>query len=202
MLGFPQIILPLVVHGLAGVLTLVYKHPTFSTKRLMITFEFHVERLALIPKRKQAKTSRSLWIQLLILHTYPLVYKQLNSYLLIPYSTLASPLTITISKVYLYYFIICMIFLQTNFYIKICYKDCWINILHILSMAILILHIIGFHNNPIEISQHLIQKCNKERTTLSIYINSLEFPKLGSQISRWLLNWNSIEAFPNKQSNM
>jgi hypothetical protein len=166
---FSQIIVPPVVHGLAGILTLVYKHPTFSTKRLMITFEFHVETLALIPKRRQAKTSRSLWIQLLILHTDPLVYKQqLSSYLLIPYSTLASPLTITISKVYLYYFIICMVFLQINLYIEICYKDCWINILHILSMAILILHIIGFHNNPIEISQHLTQKCNKERKILPI----------------------------------
>jgi hypothetical protein len=160
-------VVPLVVHGLAGILTLVHKHPTFSTKCFMITFEFHVERPTLIPKRRQEKTSTSLWIQLLILHIDPLVYKQqLSSYLLITYSTLASPLTIIISKVYLYYFISCMIFLQTNFYIEICYRDYWINTLHIRSMAILVLHIIGFHNNPIEISQHLTQKCNKERTIL------------------------------------
>lgn len=150
------------------------------------------DRVPLWQKRRQAEASRSIWIQLSILHTDPLVYKQqLSSYLLITDSTPASPLTITISKVYLYYFIICMILLQTNFYIEICCKDCWINTLGTLSMTILVLHKTSFHNNPIKSFPTTHSEMEQRKDSITNYINSLEFPKLGSQISGWLPNWNS-----------
>jgi hypothetical protein len=114
MLSFSQIVVPPLVHGHAidMRLDLVKKHLTFSTKNLMNTFEFQVERVVLITKRKQAETSRNLYIQSSLLHTNPLVYKQqLGFYFLITNSTVASLLTIIIIKIYLYCFIICLILL-------------------------------------------------------------------------------------------
>ncbi len=114
MLNFSQIVIPPLVHGHAvGMcLDLVHKHLTFSTKKLMSTFEFQVERVALIPKKKQVETSRNLYIQSSLLHIDPLVYKQqLSFHFIITNSTLASLLTITITKVHLYCFTICLIIL-------------------------------------------------------------------------------------------
>jgi hypothetical protein len=100
-------------------------------------------------KRRQAETLRSLCIQLSILHTNPLSYKhQLrSSYLLITDSTLASPLTITISKLYIYCFTICLILLQNY----LLHRNMLWRLLDQhspgLSLVILVLHKTSFHNN-------------------------------------------------------